>query len=228
MSHIEFSKAKHIKDLIIEHNLTHIILETGEYNTFIPEENKFVVKEELTKNTINLFNFLEDVQLIDLSKLKFENIETMAGWFYCCKTLKEVIFPNHVKAFRLKNMTICFAESGIEEIDLRNFYVPKLTKLTRLFTGCENLQKVYLPNLSINSEQIKLNNLVCNCTNLQELHFGELTINDSVYINGWFDYCSSLNLINCTNIKATYQQLKNLFKSETNLPQNCFIVLPKG
>ena len=25
MSHIEFSKAKHIKDLIIEHNLTHII-----------------------------------------------------------------------------------------------------------------------------------------------------------------------------------------------------------
>ena len=29
------------------------ILETGEYNIFIPKENKFVVKEELTKNKIN-------------------------------------------------------------------------------------------------------------------------------------------------------------------------------
>lgn len=227
MNHIEFSKAKQIKDLIIENNLTHIILETGEYNIFIPEENRFVVKEELTKNTINLFSFLEEIQYINLTKLKFDKIETMGGWFYCCRELKEVVFPNNINAFNLNSMTICFAESGIEEIDLRNFESKKLTKLTRMCIGCQSLKKLYLPNLSTSADRINLNSLVCNCPSLQELHFGELTLSDSVYINGCFDYCFSLNLINCTNINATYQQFKELFKNETDLTPNCFVVLPK-
>ena len=43
MHKIYFTKANYIKEKIIKNKIKNVVVETGERNTYIPEENKFIV-----------------------------------------------------------------------------------------------------------------------------------------------------------------------------------------
>ena len=97
MKQISFKTAEFISKKIKKEKLTEVIVETGEKNKFIPEENKFIVTKELLAKTFGLFEFCKTLKKVDLSNLDFSEITSMGCWFSVCPELEEIIFPKKNK-----------------------------------------------------------------------------------------------------------------------------------
>ena len=77
---IKLKNKKDIVEIVKQENLTNIVIETGNDNIFIPEENKFIVKDNFLANAPNLFNnkvnkFLK-LETIDFSNFDFSEISS--------------------------------------------------------------------------------------------------------------------------------------------------------
>lgn len=70
-----------IKEIIKYKKLKNIIIETGNENIYIPEENKFIVTKQFLSNTTQLLHYSQ-LKTVDLTKFDFSEIITMACWFF--------------------------------------------------------------------------------------------------------------------------------------------------
>ena len=80
-----FKKPTYIKDQVNKKQLTEITIETGNKNVYIPDENKFIVTEDLLFNVDELLSNTNLVK-VDLSNVDFTNVSSMAYWFTHCET----------------------------------------------------------------------------------------------------------------------------------------------
>lgn len=113
MHKIYFTKASYIKEKIIKNKMENVVVETGERNTYIPEENKFIVTKELLKDSTKVFwlgyNATTLLKTIDLSSFDFNEITTMEGWFRHSYKLEKVNFPNKMNMPHLKSLSSIFS-----------------------------------------------------------------------------------------------------------------------
>lgn len=61
---IIIGKMENIRQIIQDKQLKTIILETGNENIYIPNENKFIVTKEFLKNKIEVFRGCESLETI--------------------------------------------------------------------------------------------------------------------------------------------------------------------
>ena len=115
---MRFYQPTAIKNIIKENKLEHIVIETGNENIYIPNENKFIVTKECLKNQTEVFNLCQTLKKINMSNFDFTEITTMRHWFRGCKNLQEIVFPTYANCKNLTDLTGCFSMSNIQTIDL--------------------------------------------------------------------------------------------------------------
>lgn len=230
---IKLKNKKDIVEIVKQENLTNIVIETGNDNIFIPEENKFIVKDNFLANAPNLFNnkvnkFLK-LETIDFSNFDFSEIRTMNGWFQSLATLQNVYFPKVVKANKLKSFSSCFARTKIKHLDLSNWNLSKAVTFSHLCENNKEIQSLILPNCQISSIRAMVNG----CVNLQTIDFNNSRFTFKAKNNFPFsDYdfcfcdCKSLTTINCSKMDISDGDLKEIFSKEieNSLPKDCVIL----
>ena len=183
-----------------------IVLETGEENVFIPDENKFIVTKDFLSNAPSLFAFCVFTEL-DMSNFDFSEITTMEKWFFDVPVQK-IAFPENVYCPLLTNMRRTFDTAKLEFLDMSNWHFGNAkVDLTRM---CNNswVEKFTLPKATISNFDF-----CCHyCGRLEEIDFNEckLELPDRLHRNN-FESCFDLKTINCTKVKNTKDELKNIF-----------------
>lgn len=184
-----------------------IVLETGEENVFIPDENKFIVTKDFLSNAPKLFAFCVFTEL-DMSNFDFSEITTMEQWFFDVPVQK-IDFPENVYCPLLTNMRNTFNTTKLQVLDMSNWnFGDSKLDLKRMLKNSTWLKKFTLPNAIISNFEF-----CCSCCwDLKEIDFNEceFELPDKLHRNN-FEHCFNLKTINCTKVKNTKDELKNIF-----------------
>ena len=186
-------------------------------------------------NTANLttvegmFSGCESLKLVDLTYLKFENVENATDLFNGCKNLENVTFPENGTSENLLSVEGMFAGCELmTTIDLRFFDFRHVRRMGRLFRGCKGLKHFHFhPDRPIefvedfsfvfegcgNLEDVDLktvkfdhvenmSNLFYNCSSLKNVSFPEdLNVSNVKNFDYGFAGCSSLEEFNLSIFK---------------------------
>ena len=196
-----------ITKIALIQQLNKIVLETGEENIFIPSESKFIVTKDFLKDTPALFMFASFREL-DMSNFDFSEITTMEQWFFDVPVHK-IDFPENVYCPLLTNMKNTFNTAKLEFLDMSNWnFGDSKLDLKRMLKNSTWLKKFTLPNATISNFEF-----CCSCCwDLKEIDFNEckFELPDKLHRNN-FENCFNLKTINCTKVKNTKDELKNIF-----------------
>ena len=225
MTNHNLTEINEIKKIVKEKALTNIIIETGNENVFIPEENKFIVTKEFLKDADYLFTNCVSLKKIDMSKLDFSEITTMSDWFFKCECLEEIIFPQTAQCSNLTSLFGCFGGTNIDVIDLSfmNFKgsYNKITFLNTFYNS--NVKKVILPQCKTDA----LCECFSKCYNLEEVVMPIKIVDwDEYTLVETFRECKNLKLINIENGKFDKQEFIDELISDFNcndFGENCVV-----
>lgn len=152
MKKIKFNDATYITATIRKLGLNTVIVETGDKNIFIKDENKFIVTKELLQNKSCLFSASPTLKEIDLTKLDFSKITTMAFWFDSTFNLNIIKFPKTADCQMLHSLYRCFSYSGIKSLNLSFMETGNnLIDVQGLLMNSEECNTIILPKITVNS-----------------------------------------------------------------------------
>ena len=110
-----------------------------------------IFKQEL-KSSAYMFENIENIIEIDLSKFNASKIKTMEKMFIHCLNLKQITFGN-IDTSLVENMALMFSEcKQLISIDLSNFNTCSVTSMYSMFKHCENLKS--LDASSFNTDKV--------------------------------------------------------------------------
>lgn len=222
-------RADEISQMIKKNQLQDIIIETGDKNVFIPENCKFIVTKEFLSNEEDVFSNCTTLKRIDMSNFDFSTIKSMKAWFYACRNLQEIVFPEEADFEALTDLSYCFAYTNIDVIDLSFMWFgvdSQPLNLTSSFSSAK-AKKITLPKCNVGY----MENCFSWCFNLEEIIAPinlDVTINDDV-LNGTFCLCPNLKMLNFLGGRSsTIEFIKQLTNPNHKniIPPNCNIKLP--
>ena len=203
---ITLTTPEDITQIALSQRLKKIVLETGEENIFIPSESKFIVTKDFLKDTPALFMFA-DFRELDMSNFDFSEITTMEKWFFDVP-VQRITFPENVYCPFLTNMRGTFDTAKLEVLDMSNWnFGDSKIDLTRMLNNTW-VEKFTLPNATISNFEF----CCYYCGRLEEIDFNEckLELQYRLHRNN-FESCFDLKTINCTKVKNSKDELKNIF-----------------
>lgn len=213
-----FKKPTYIKHQVNQKQLTEITIETGNKNVYLPDENKFIVTEGLLFNVDELLSNTNLVK-VDLSNLNFTNMSSMAYWFTHCQNLTKVIFPKEAqKCYNLTNLTSCFMDTNLKELDLSKLYIKVPVLMKNLATSSKNLEKVVLPKAIQGIRNIDF--FMSDCENLTEIDF-----NGSVFYRTMSDFKPFENCPNLKYINANKMNQTDFLRYDNQIPEKCVVLV---
>lgn len=231
MEKIKIKEVTEIREIVNNLKLTNITIETGKENVFMPQENKFILTENITANVQNLLQLCNSIINVDLTNFKFDNVKTMQGWFAYCENLDNITFPKVVYCNKLTNMVTTFRNTKIKHFNFTNWIFLKDLRLDSTFSNsdCETIK---FGNINMSNMLFTFNF----CTKLQKVNFGNTHFTISTYKDlsktlCAFKKCESLKLINASNftVEAETVPIEDVFINNNVLlgcNENCVIVLP--
>lgn len=190
MEKIKLNHPKKIKEFIRKNKLTNIVVETGNENIYIPNENKFIITNNFLTDESCVFSVCPKLETINLENFDFCEINTINSWFHSCHSLKEIIFPVEANIANLESLRGCFAQTAMRSIDL-SFIQAKYRPVDFQYTFWESqVEKITLPRCEIHNIQQGFSD----CVNLEEI-IAHVTFK---YSDNWMFYkmCD-----NCPNLK---------------------------
>ena len=163
---------------------------------FIPEEEgvyeiKLIIKI-LMKNCCCLFFGLSNLQSIDLSLFKTQNVTNMSYMFYNCYNL--------------------------QSLDLSSFNTKNVTNMSCMFYSCKNLNSINLS--SFNTQKVTdMSEMFCNCYSLKNLDLFSFNTKNIKNIGSIFSGCRLERVVlssDATNLsEQVYEGLGSYFKKDT-------------
>ena len=139
---------------------------------FTPEkeglyEIQLNIKKKM-KNCCCLFYGLKNLQSLDLSSFKTQNVTNMSYMFYDCINLQSLDLSSF-KTQNVTNMSYMFCDCrNLQSLDLSSFNTQNVTNMSNMFCECKNLQSLNL--LSFNSKNVtNMSYMFYYCSNLQSL-----------------------------------------------------------
>ena len=226
MEKIKLTYSDAIRNIINDKQLKTIIIETGDENVYIPNENKFIVTKKFLINTSALFCSCNKLESINMENFDFSEIKTMKWWFIGCENLTEVIFPKFANLNNLKTLRGCFSDTAIREIDLS--FMQSTDKAID-FLGAfakSKIQRIILPKCTIKNFE----ECFSQCNYLEKV-IAPININLSVEDVLWktFKDCNSLQLIDLSDGNFNIQDFVNILQDKensNNISEDCIVVLP--
>ena len=210
---------------INNNKLKTIVIETGNENIYLPY-GKFIVTKDFLATSISVFSFCDRLIMINMEDFDFSEITTMRSWFFGCKNLSVITFPNRANLNKLESLNGCFNGTAIREIDL-SFMETKHLAINFQHTFFKSqVKKVILPKCTISN----LEGCFSQCDNLREIIATEnIRLNDANVLYTTFSDCTNLNLINFSDSNFNNKDFVNIVQAKENLnniPEDCVIVLP--
>lgn len=227
---IALSKMENIRQIVQDKQMKNIVIETGNENIYIPNENKFIVTKEFLKNKIEVFRGCESLETIVMEDFDFSEITTMEFWFLRCINLKKIIFPIKANCQNLTELYGCFSHTNMDTIDLSfmNFTQNK-NSISLSCTFCvTKARKVVLPQSNIN----RINGCFAESKNLEEIIAPvKIDLCKENSFTSTFENCPKLKFVDFSvsnmESQALVQQLTNPI-NKNNIPEDCVIILPQG
>jgi len=139
---------------------------------FTPEkEGIYEIQLNIKKNMKNcccLFYGLRNLQSLDLSSFKTQNVTNMSFMFYDCNNLKSLDLSSF-NTQNVTNMNYMFGYcNNLKSLNLSSFKTQNVTNMSCMFYQCNNLQSFDLS--SFNTQKVtNMSNMFYKCINLQSL-----------------------------------------------------------
>lgn len=218
-----------ISNIINNNKLKTIVIETGNENVYIPNENKFIVTKEFLSRDANVFCGCYTLEKIDMTKFDFSEIITMTAWFWKSKNLHEIIFPTVADCNKLADLYGCFSETNLDVVDLSFMKIPENNKVRFMKTFKHSkAQKIILPKCEI----LTMDGCFSECLNLEKVIAPvniDLSLEDVLFEA--FDKCEKIQLVDFQKGKFDMENFVNTVNhpnNKNNLPDDCVIILPKN
>lgn len=231
MKKTKFNDAKYITETIRKLELKTVVVETGDENIFIKEENKFIVTKDLLANKTYLFAVCSTLQEIDLTKLDFSTITTMAFWFDATSNLKMIKFPEKANCKMLQSLYRSFSYSAINSLDLSFMETENnLIDVQGLLMNSDECKKIILPNITVDSFSYIFEDCTLLKTVVAPITFSKSiswSTRNNLFYN-CFKYCNNLKFVDFRDgeISNDFYKLIDLYSNLKNVPDTCVFVLP--
>ena len=169
-----------------------------------------------------MFYEIDSIISVDFSEFSCTGIDDMRAMFAYCTNLKSINFANFdsssvtsmyglfavdinllevdlskLDVSSVKDMTYMFYESGIRNIDLKNFRTSSLMLMISMFEECHNLKSIDL-SMFDTTNVIDMYSLFYNDDNLEVVNLSNLNNPVLADISLMFAYCTNLTDINLT------------------------------
>ena len=179
--------------------------------------NVTIIFEQELKSSAYMFENIENIIEIDLSKFNASKIKTMEKMFIHCLNLKQITFGN-IDTSLVENMALMFSEcKQLISIDLSNFNTCSVTSMYSMFKHCENLKS--LDASSFNTDKVTtMFDMFGYCYELEFVNVSSFDTSNVESMHGMFVECKKLkyldlrnfNLSKVTNIEFMFKECISL------------------
>ena len=210
--------------ILNEKDITQYYINNGKVLIIQGNNNKInLIWNNLLLSCKSMFEQLDNIISIDLSKFNLSTILNMASMFFKCYSLKNINFGNQ-NTSALKEMQFMFSNCfSLISIDLSSFNTKKVTNMGAAFKDCTAL--ISLDLTSFDTSQVQdFSYMFCNCRSLQYLDIHNFNTSSASNMFFMFYYCTSLksldisnfNTFNITNMASMFEDCHSLISLNLN------------
>ena len=187
------NKIKIMKKCESKSNLFKIDKE-GNYTFYIMIENSLT-------NMSEMFYKCKNLEKIDLSKIKADNITDISRIFLNCSLLKEIYFSSF-QTNNVKSMSGMFCGCCLlKKIDLSLFRTNNVTKMESMFAGCHSLEKINLSSFQTDNVT-SMAEMFLGCKSLKDINLSNFNTDKVTDMSVMFYGCFNLEKINLSSFKG--------------------------
>ena len=187
---------------------TELFINEKKYNYksyFTPEkEGIYEIQLNIKKNMKNcccLFYGLINLQSLDLSSFKTQNVTNMSFMFYGCNNLQSL----DLSSFNTQNVTnmsyMFYGCYNLKSLNLSSLNNKKVTDMSCMFYNCENLQNLNLSSFNTQNV-INMRCMFYNCNKLQNLNLLSFNTQKVTNMNYMFFNCSNLQSLDLSSFNT--------------------------
>ena len=226
MTEIELNEFTDLQNIVIYAQLKTIVVETGDKNVYLPNENKFIVTKDFLSNSTHVFANCTSLNKINMENFDFSEITIMNNWFARCERLQEIVFPVKADCYKLESLYCCFSHTNLKNIDL-SFMQMKNNKISFAYSfSTSNAYKIFLPKCKI----VDISGCFYECKNLEEIIAPvDIDLSQKDVFFETFSRCSTIKLIDFSNGNFDTENFTSIINNPINLNklrEDCIIVLP--
>ncbi len=156
----------------------------------------------------SLFYGLENMQSLDLSGMKTDDVTVMSNLFWNCRSLRRVDLSN-LNTSQVTDMNHMFylCES-LTQIDLSSFDTRQVTDMSYMFCCCSALQTLQLGNHFKTLAATTMRNMLWGCKSLEQINLRAFDTRAVTDMSGMLGYCDGLSSIDLSNFDT--RQVTNM------------------
>ena len=176
------------------------------------------------KSLGNLFNNIDKMIEIDLSKINPDAYSNISGLFSDCESLQKIDFGIYIKNITYMDEVFTGCNS-LKELNLSTFITEYAKSMERLFTGCHSLKSIDLS--SFNTKNIiNMENLFDGCRELENIDLSKFNFENVEDMSYMFSDCQKLNGIDFGNTKTyNLKRMIGIFMDCKSLKSLNFLIL---
>ena len=182
-------------------------------NDFYNSENDYhytnliVIRYDTLLNSCqNMFNGINIIKEVDLTKFDFSNVNNMENMFRSCSNLIKVKFSNNIDTSSVSTMKGLFSScTSLTTIDISKFKTQSLKVMEDMFASCSNLFSIDFSNFET-STVTNMRGIFFGCRNLRYLDLSSFSGNSVTYIPYVFSECISLIYLNLNNFVLIHKE----------------------
>ena len=164
---------------------------------------KMVWNTELN-NCSKMFQNLNNIIEVNLSKFDASKVTSMKEMFDSCKMLKTVIIGNNFDISNVKTVEKMFFDCvSLESLDSHNLKKSSIEKTVKMFNGCESLESLDLSNFDT-SKVIYMDYMFNKCSKLTCLDLSSFNTSLVKSMNYTFAKCSLLSSLDLSNFDTSH------------------------
>ena len=173
-------------------------------HNLVVEKVKFMGNVEFENNDMgDLFYACFTLKEIDITKLDFSKIISVASWLSYCDA---IINQDQIKGFdnlsKLTNMNGIFRDlRKIQNLNLKSWDTSKVTNMSFMFAYCLSLTSIDLSSFNTS----KVTTMYCmfhSCRNLNNIDLSSFDTTNVINMNSMFATCVSLNTIDMSHFNT--------------------------
>ena len=164
-----------------------------------------------------LFQNLNTVQSIDLSKSDTSNVTNMSYMFSGCEDNLQILDLSGFNTSNVTNMSYMFEDcDSIQTLDISGFDTSNVVDMSGMFEMCENLQTLDLSGFDTSSV-VDMSGMFYSCSNLQALDLSGFDTSNVTDMSRMFVFCYGLQTLDLSgfetsNVTNMYQMFFSCLK----------------
>ena len=154
------------------------------------------------KDMSNLFEYFDNIEVLDLSTWDTSNVRDMHWMFNGCESLKELDLSSF-NTYNVKNMKFMFYNcKSLNKLNLINFNTINVENMHAMFSHCEQLKTLNISHFNT-SNVINMRSMFEYCKCLKELNLSTWDTSNVRDMHWMFNGCESLKKLNIPEFDMT-------------------------